>query len=157
MRLPGKYWMVLKVIERLKDAFINMDGWAKSLLLHAYFAGMAFFIMAWIFGQGFVGIGILTGVFSGIIIEPLLSISDKSGQQKRTGILLRFRLARCVLFSVFICYLIALGRFALATNVFDFEFEPFSFGLVYGLIHVLIFSAIKKIWGLLRKNSHNEQ
>lgn len=141
------------MIERLKNAFTNMDGWAKSLLLHAYFAGMAFFIMAWIFGQGFVGIGILTGVFSGIIVEPLMNTTDKSGQQKQAGTFFRrFRLARCVLFSVLICYLIALGRFALAVNVFDFEFEPFSFGLAYGLVHVLIFSAIRKIWGLFRRN-----
>ena len=142
------------MLERLKDSFSNMDSWAKSLLLHSYFAGMAFFIMAWMFGQGFIGIGALIGVFSGVIIEPLLGNTHQptETQQKRNFTFSGFKLARCILFSVFICYLIAIARFALAANVFEFEFEPFSFGLVYGFVHLLLFSIIRKIWNLFRKN-----
>ena len=125
-----------------------MDTWAKSFLLHAYFAGMSFFIMAWIFGQGFVGIGIMTGVFSGLIVEPLLQRSEKIGPEQIAKIFSRFKIVRCILFSVLICYLIAVSRFRLVPA---FDFEPFSFGLIYALAHVPIFALISKIWGLVWK------
>ena len=132
---------------RLKNKFAKMGFWPKAFLLNAYFAGMAFFFMAWIFGQGFVEVGILMGIFSRLIIEPLVYDFKKT----------RFAMARCVLFSVGICYLIAMARFAINTHMFYFDFEPYSFGLIYAIFHVPVSVALKQLWKISRRNKGVEE
>jgi len=139
------------MIERAKKAFVNMDGWAKAYLLYAYFAGLAFFIMAWMFGQGFFGVGILVGVFSALIIEPALETINKGNRAREIKDIFRFKLARCVMFSLFISYLLALIRYTIASSMIHFYFEPISFGLAYAFLHVLIISILRKVWHRIRR------
>lgn len=132
---------------RLKNMFSKIGFLPKAFLLNAYFAGMAFFVMAWGFGQGFVEVGILMGVFSRFIIEPVHFDYEKT----------RFAMARCILFSVGICYLIAMARFTVNTHMFYFDFEPFSFGLIYALFHVPASVALRRIWKTIRRNKNAEK
>jgi len=143
--------MVPKMIDRIKESFANMNLQVKAFLLYAYFAGMAFFIMAWLFGQGFFGIGVAIGFFSALIIEPLLETSEKGIKAREITTIFRFRFARCLLFSIGICYLIAWIRFVISYNLFNFYFEPFSFGFIYAVLHMLIITILRRLWRLVRR------
>lgn len=127
---------------RLKNLFQKMGFWPKAFLLNAYFAGMAFFVAAWVLGQGFVEVGILMGLFSRLVVEPV------TYDEERT----RFAMARCILFSVGVCYLVALARFAVSERLFHFDFEPVSFGLAYAAFHVPASEALRRVWKFFAKD-----
>ena len=136
--------------ERIARAWGNMSGWAKRLLLYSYFAGMVFFFVAWVLGQGFVEVGIVLGLVGALILEPLLETQEMGNRARDIRTIFRFKFAISIIHAVFICYLLALFRFFMEQNFFAFSYEPFSFGLLFGVFHTVITGVFTKIMDAIR-------
>ena len=96
---------------------------------------MAFFIVVWMLGFDLFELGIVIGLLSAIIIEPLLQTVEKGNKAKDS--VFRFIFARKVIFSTVICFsLIAIRHFI--NQVFSgFDFEPISFGVLFASVHTI--------------------
>jgi len=140
-----------KMIRRFVNAFNNMGRGIKTFALYAYFAAMSFFLMAWIFGLGFIEIGALIGFLGVLLAEPLIDASGKGKKTRDIKTIFSFNFVRGVLLSIGICLIIALLRFAIQINLFTFNFEPISFGIVYAAFHAPLDFALRKFWQIARK------
>jgi len=120
---------------KLKDSFNRSSYGARAFILYFYFSAMAFFMVVWMFGFDLFELGVVIGLLSAIVIEPLLQTSEKGNKAKEFAF--KFIFARKVIFSLIICFsLIAIRH--LINQVFGgFDFEPISFGLLFAGVHAL--------------------
>ena len=124
-----------QLIDKMKDA----SEATKRFGLYAYFAGMAFFLVAWFLELGIVEMGIVMGLFSALIIEPIVETAEQANQAREIKTIFRFKFAINILLSVFITYVIVLLRYLIVTHVLMFDLEPISFGLLFAsLRHVIM-------------------
>ena len=120
------------------------------MLIHSYFAGMVFFIMAWVLGTGFVEVGIAIGIFAALIVEPILETLEKGNRARDIRTIFRFKLASGIVIAVAICYLMTVLRHLVSVYFFNFYFEPISFGLVYGIMYTVISKLLSKVKSIIR-------
>jgi len=132
--------------KRLRESFNHLNRGKKSFILYFYFSAMAFFMIVWVFGFDILELGIVIGLFSAIVIEPLLETSEKGNKAKE--FIFKFIFARKVIFSVTICFFLVILRYLINQVFSGYEFEPISFGLLFAGTHTVLSYCIKFLLGL---------
>ena len=138
-------------MDRIKQAWGSMNGDVKRFIAYSYFAGMAFFFVAWIAGAGFVELGIALGFASALVIEPLIETDDLGNKARDVKTIFRFRFAGAIIMAVALCYLISFAQFQIGLRFWAFEFEPIPFGLDYGSLYCFFAWVVRKIRGSFHK------
>jgi len=134
-------------MNKLIDKFKESPEGVKAFLLYAYFAGMAFFIVAWFLELGIVEMGVVMGLFSALLIEPILETSEKANKAREIKTIFRFKFAINILLSVAVTYVLVLVRYWVVSYWFMFDFEPVSFGLLFASVRqgsVWLFNKLRK-------------
>jgi hypothetical protein len=129
----------------------GMRGWLRCWIAHAYVAGMIFFFFTWAMGLGVVEMGIILGLLAALVVEPILETIDRGNRARDIAVIFRFRLAGSVFLAVGICILLAYIRSVVGTHFFEFDFEPISFGVLYGAVYTAVTSIISRIAAQIRK------
>ena len=130
---------------RFKEYWSSMRSWVRCWITHAYFAGMIFFFFAWVVGIGVIEIGIILGLLAALVIEPILETMNQGNRARDIAVIFKFRLAGSVLLAVGICVLLSYMRNIFGAVFFEFDYEPISFGILYGGVYTAITSLITKI------------
>ena len=137
---------------KLKDRFGALDDRVKIFLLQAYVAGVVFLLGALGLRLGFFELGLFLGVVNTFITEPLIDNINLGNKAEDVKQVAKFRIAKNLLLSILICYFIAWLRFIISENLFQLYLEPISFGLLYGMIHLLVVKVFSRRKLLAKKN-----
>ena len=119
----------------------------KRFLIVAWGAGLSSFFMAGVFGRGFFMVGFGIGLFNSIT-APVPEFFGKNSL-KTVNQFVYFFLN--IIFALALTYLIALAWQYFYENVVDWGMEPISFGLIYGVLHMIITFPLSKLYKYIKK------
>jgi len=107
----------------------------KKFLIVAWGAGMVSFFMAGVFGRGFFLVGFGIGLFNAIT-SPVPEYFGINNSQKTLNQFIYFILN--IILSMILTVLIAVAWQYFYENISPWGMEPITFGLIYGVLHMII-------------------
>jgi len=117
----------------------------KRFLIVAWGAGFSSFFMAGVFGRGFFMVGMGIGLFNSLTAPIPEFIGKNVGKNNRFKIVNQFAYFFFnIILAVVLTYLIALAWQYFYENIVDWDMEPISFGLIYGVLHMAITFPLSK-------------